>query len=406
MQFVFGIDVGSDAVTVAVASDETTVLREYKIDSDKTGYSRLLKDLRSVKNPQIVFEATGVYSRRFRTFLMNNGYSFTELNPLQAKLDLKSTFRHQKTDYNDARGLASSQFIKHRLTTYQENPVYLDLRDDERFYQQLTRDVVRKNNELERIIQIVFPGIQNLYSDKYCQNLYETLLLFPHPALVYHENLNALTFKLHEGLSKKIGLKQCHNYAQRLLNVAKSSSPAVDCNSSTLHQIKYYARRLLDLGKIRSQTITRMVAQAQAAKLPELAIYQSVPGIGLTTAICLTAELGDLHRFGSPSKLNAYIGIDLIVYESGYFVGQRHITKHGNAYARKILFRSVDNILAASKSKPCHIADYYRRRKKESSGSSKKVTKKIHIATIGRLLRTIYHLVLHNQMYNYEVAKS
>lgn len=164
MQFVFGIDVSCDSVTVTVASDEHTLLREYKINSDKAGFSRLLKDLRSVNHPQIIYESTGVYSRRVRTFLIHQGYDFVELNPLQAKLDLTENFRRKKTDRNDARDLACSQYIRNRLTTVQEKPVYLDLRDNERFYQQLTRDDMRKEDQLERVIQVVFPGVQRIYS--------------------------------------------------------------------------------------------------------------------------------------------------------------------------------------------------------------------------------------------------
>lgn len=159
MQFVFGIDVSCDSVTVAVASDEHTLLREYKINSDKAGFSRLLKDLRSVNHPQIIYESTGVYSRRVRTFLIHQGYDFVELNPLQAKLDLTENFRRKKTDRNDARDLACSQYIRNRLTTVQEKPVYLDLRDNERFYQQLTRDdahnIVAVGTSDEAIMRVI-----------------------------------------------------------------------------------------------------------------------------------------------------------------------------------------------------------------------------------------------------------
>ncbi|MFB9770750.1 IS110 family transposase [Lactiplantibacillus modestisalitolerans] len=410
MQIVFGIDISSESATVAIANSveengksERMLLKEYKIDSNKVGFSRLLRDLHNFTDPQIIFEATGVYSRRFRAFLNRNEYKFTELNPLQAKLDLHDTFRHQKTDSNDARDLAFSQCIKHRLVTVQEHPVYLDLRDDERFYQQLTCDVVRKKNELERALQLVFPGIQGVYSDTYGENLCRTLQLFPHPNLVLAESLDSLTTKLQKGLAKKLSRKVCQRYAQRLMDAAKQSSPAIEPSSCILDQTRYYGQALLALATKQAEVINRMVKKAKEAKLPELAIYQSIPGIGLKTAVCLTAELGDLHRFTSSSKINAYVGIDLVVYESGNYRGERHITKHGNPYARKLLFRTVDSILSVTKKfQSCHIADFYRR-KKESSGN-KPATKKIHIATIGRLLRTMYHLVLHNQEYNYKIA--
>ena len=49
----------------------------------------------------------------------------------------------------------------------------------------------------------------------------------------------------------------------------------------------------------------------------------------------LFGELGDIRRFKSANQINAFIGIDLKHYESGDFLGQEHITKRGNPYARK-----------------------------------------------------------------------
>ncbi|AXJ12500.1 hypothetical protein Sp14A_05700 [Streptococcus pluranimalium] len=45
----------------------------------------LLGDLRTVHKPEIIFEATGVYSRRLQAFLDEHGYAYTRLNPLEAK---------------------------------------------------------------------------------------------------------------------------------------------------------------------------------------------------------------------------------------------------------------------------------------------------------------------------------
>ena len=39
------------------------------------------------------------------------------------------------------------------------------------------------------------------------------------------------------------------------------------------------------------------------------------------------------------NQINAFIGIDLRHYESGNFLAKEHITKRGNPYARKILFK-------------------------------------------------------------------
>ena len=48
-----------------------------------------------------------------------------------------------------------------------------------------------------------------------------------------------------------------------------------------------------------------------------------------------------------PIKLMLLVGIDLRHYESGNFVAIDHISKRGNPYARKILYRTIGNIATA-----------------------------------------------------------
>ncbi|HFR3414665.1 TPA: transposase, partial [Streptococcus suis] len=116
------------------------------------------------------------------------------------------------------------------------------------------------------------------------------------------------------------------------------------------------------------------------------------------TATSIIGELGDIRRFQSANQINAFIGIDLKHYESGNFLAKEHITKHGNPYARKILFKCIHNIASASHTNPCHIADFYEKRKKQSQTTS---TKPHTIASIHRLIRTMYYLIMHNKLYDY-----
>ena len=115
-------------------------------------------------------------------------------------------------------------------------------------------------------------------------------------------------------------------------------------------------------------------------------------------AIGFNRLLGDIRRFHSANQIIAFIGIDLRHYESRNFLAKEHITKRGNPYARKILFKCVHNIASASHTKPCHIADFYEKRKRQSQVNS---TKPHTIASIHRLIRTMYYLITHNKLYDY-----
>ena len=51
--------------------------------------------------PDIVFEATGVYSKPIEAFLKDYGYVYCRMNPLEANLQMAKMRRH-KTDISDS----------------------------------------------------------------------------------------------------------------------------------------------------------------------------------------------------------------------------------------------------------------------------------------------------------------
>ena len=102
MRAVFGIDVSKTSSEVAILVNGEKV-HGYTILNDAS----LLGDLKTVHNPEIIFETTGVYSRRLQAFLEEYSYAYTRLNPLEAKKQLDS-LRVRKTDKIDAEKLANS----------------------------------------------------------------------------------------------------------------------------------------------------------------------------------------------------------------------------------------------------------------------------------------------------------
>ena len=127
MRVVFGIDVSKASSEVAILVNGEKV-HGYTIPNDAIGFNRLLGDLKTVHEPEIVFEATGVYSRRLQAFFEDNSYAYTRLNLLESKKQLDS-LRVRKTDRIDAEKLAASQFILNRKLSYVQEALYQELRD-------------------------------------------------------------------------------------------------------------------------------------------------------------------------------------------------------------------------------------------------------------------------------------
>ena len=394
MRTVFGIDVSKASSEVAIVINGEKI-HGYTMPNDTIGFTRLLDDLKTVQKPEIIFEARGVYSHRLQAFLEENGYAYTQLNPLEAKKQLDS-LRVRKTDKIDAEILAISQFVLNRKPTYIQEEVYQELRDLSRFYQNLTEDIVRTKNRLHKVLQVTFPEMENILSTPTREQYWNLVMTFPYKDFVLELSKDELLEGIRQSTSKRISDKRVAYLAQKLAALANQSYCAVKKNSPILEEVRYYAKELLRLSEQRQAVLEQMVELAQP--LPEYEILLSIPGIAETTATSMIGELGDIRRFQSANQINAFIGIDLRHYESGNFLVKEHITKRGNPYARKILFKCIHNIAAASHTNHCHIEDFYEKRKRQSLTTS---TKPHTIASIHRLIRTMYYLITHNKLYDY-----
>ena len=399
MRTVFGIDVSKASSEVAILVNGEKV-HGYTMPNDCIGFSRLLSDLDFVYRPEVIFEATGVYSRRLQTFLENNDYTYTRLNPLEAKKQLDS-LRVRKTDKIDAEKLALSQFSLNRKPSYVQKSVYQELRDLSRFYQNLTEDIVRTKNRLHKALQVTFPELETLLSAPTGKQYWSLVTAFPSKDFILDWSKADLTKVIRQSTAKRMSDKRVSYLVTKLLELAKQSYCAVKKASPMIEEVRYYAQELLRLTERRQVTLDNMIELAQP--LPEYDILLSIPGIAETTATSIIGELGDVRRFQSANQINAFIGIDLRHYESGIYLAQEHITKRGNPYARKILFKTIHNITTAGHYHPCHIAEFYEKRKRQSQVIS---TKSATIAAMHRLIRTIHYLIVHNKLYNYDLAKS
>ena len=399
MKVIFGIDVSKSTSTVCELINDSKSITT--ITNDRAGFLELLNDLKAfTQHPQIIFEATGVYSKRLQTFLDDYGYEYVVLNPLKAKKEMNLGLRHNKTDTTDAYHLALIQKLYHHPVNQLQAEQYCQLNALSRFYDQLTSDIVMAKNRLHKILQFTFPELESLFSAAKGFNYWSIVKMYPHCELVN----GSTNLEIYNKLIELPGFqgKKAKKFTLNLISSARRAYPVASCNSVESSEAKYYAQRLIDLNKKRKNLIAQMVKIAEDLPNRDLEILESIPGFAQVTAVRVLGELGDLRRFSSPNKINAFIGIDPGRYQSGEIDASLSITKHGNAVARKILYRAIGQIDNASKTHPCHIADYYESKK---LSSQTKGFKKIAIASIHKLIRTMYALINNDQLYDYDVAK-
>jgi transposase len=79
----------------------------------------------------------------------------------------------------------------------------------------------------------------------------------------------------------------------------------------------------------------------QGADHRYIPLLVSAPGFGWITAFTVASEIGDIHRFASPTKLCGYTGLCPRVYQSGNSDRRGPISKQGSRYLRWALFEAA-----------------------------------------------------------------
>ena len=397
LKTVFGIDVSSRKSNVCIMVNGQKV-DDYAISNDMVGFNQLLDDLKQVTKPQIIFEATGVYSRRLQAFLDMHELRYVMMNPLEAKRKTKDDLHQNKTDKLDALYLAKLQSEHPQRLAYVQSKEYQELMANNRIYEQASHDLITNRNRLHKAIQLTFPEIEHLMVNPRGKNYWSIVLRFPHPDIVL-ETKEADIIDFLKGLSG-IGKKRANDIMQSLIRLAKVACPAVKKDSAHIRGLEMAINNILSAEEACQTALKEMT---KLAPKRDLEILTSIPGIGENTALRIISELGDIRRFNNPSQLNAFVGVDPQVYESGNLTAHLSISKRGTAIGRKVLYLAINQIQSAKKAgNPCHIADYYEKRKRSSETASHK---KAAIASIHKLLRTIFALIKNDQLYSYDVAK-
>lgn len=239
---VFGIDVSSRKSHVCEIIGQDNVIKRYEISNDQIGFNILLNNLRIfAQKPEIIFEATGVYSERLQSFLDAYHFSYCRLNPLKAKQQLMR-FRVNKTDKHDAYSLANSQYIFHRRPEYRIAPTYKKLKSLGHYYDQLTHDLIISKNRLHRILQESFPDIEQLFATPKGENYWQCIIKFPHPELVKTAGLDNITKRLMT--LKRVGHHRANRSSNSLHLTKNTVFYQILSNESRVEILRIYSNRM------------------------------------------------------------------------------------------------------------------------------------------------------------------
>lgn len=381
------IDVAKDKHDCfAINSDGEILIENFSFKNNLDGFNLFFNSIsnfnESFKNIKVGLEATGHYSNNILNFLTSKGFNVYVINPLQTNLYRKGqSLRKTKTDKLDARFIAT-MLITDNLKPYSNLSYHIsELKSLVRHRFRLIEERSKFKVSLSRLITIVFPELEKIVWSISQNSILYLLNELPSTKDISSCNLKHLTTLL-EKYSKG---KYSRDKAIEIRDLAKVS---IGTNSPS---ISFELRQVIQTILFLQSQIDEIDKELKKS-LDELnSPIMSIPGISYVTAAFILAEIGDINNFDSPSKLQAFAGLDPSTYQSGKFTATHStMVKRGSKYLRWALLTATRLVCMRDKT----FNDYKNQKLAEG--------KHYFVAlshTSKKLIRVIFYLLKTNQTY-------
>jgi transposase len=338
-----GIDVAKRKHDCFITNEDGEMPRDaFTIQNSKEGFDEMYRRIKShepnpsQENTKVGLEATGHYSDNIIGFLRRVGLPPVVLNPLHVSLYRKSeSLRKTKTDKSDARFIARMLIVKDVKPHSQPSYHSEELKSLTRHRHRMVKALSASKVSYDRLLSIVFPELEGFASNTLGVTELNLLLELPNTEAIAKCHLTHLA-KIAKSYSHGRHGKE---WAIRLRELAKNSI-GVNSPAKAL-ELRQTIRQIMFL----SDEIKLVDAEIKALVIGSGTSLTSIPGISYTLAAIILAEIGDIARFASPSKLQAFAGLDPTTYQSGQFTGnQNKMVKRGSTYLRWALLQAARTV--------------------------------------------------------------
>lgn len=386
-----GIDVSKGKSLVCIMKPGGEILRApYEILHSRESILKFVELINNYKEEvRVVLENTGHYHLPVVALLVENGIFTSCVNALRMKKFCSQSIRRAKTDRIDSVHIAQFGITYwNELTpiTLSDN-VYQELRLLSRQYHKYISMLVKAKVNLNTLLDQTMPGIKMLISDNSSNHkLTDFVKRYYHYDHILEMGERRFVSDYCKW-AKKQGYRMHEHLANEIFAVAQSGIPVLPNSDITKSVVLEAVRILREIEVTRDTIISQM--QELAKTLPEFSVVREMPGIGDVLAPRIIAEIGDIRRFKNKHSLVAYAGIDAPPYQSGKFnAAERHISKRGNSYLRKIGYEIMQSIIK-HKFEGDPVYDFICKKRLEG-----KCGKEAMIAGLNKFLRVYYGKVI------------
>ena len=382
--FHVGIDISKSKHDCFITTTAGVKITAFTFKNDYDGFQSLKEALTSLGDQdqiKIGFESTGHYGTNLKSFISNLGYTYLEFNPqLTSQFSRATSLRRTKTDKIDAKLIATMlghvDYKTLHSKFYHINELKELVRARDKYLMARSKELVKLTNVLDKSFPEFKPFFNNMFSKT-------TLHLLK--SYTTKEKISKLTSKHHETLHKLSRGRLTYAKFSNLRSLA-SKSIGVSSESYTF-LIKVIINEYERLSKVISDLDLRIKELYYKTE----SLIHTVPGIGITTAATIYAEIDNINNFSNPNKLIAFAGLDVSINQSGSKEIFGKIVKRGSSLLRKTIYiYSLSSLKFIPK-----FNDYYHKKKDEGKHHKVILT---HISR--KLIRMIYHIEFNKVPFN------
>ncbi len=224
IQYIVGIDVGSETCFVSVLRpDKTTVRSPFPIANAAPGFVRLAAELARLEcapaQIRVGLEATGRYWENLYQFLLARGYDLVLLHPGQTHHFAQQRGLRAKTDKLDAGTVARALLSDELRPAYVPSAVIGAYRELVRLQSNLTDAAARYKQEIRDLLIVLFPEFTQVFKDPTGPTALALLHAYPSAAAIATAGIAGITQLLQELAPQKYG----RHTAERLVTLAQQS---------------------------------------------------------------------------------------------------------------------------------------------------------------------------------------
>src|SRR5260370_3539972 len=334
---VVGIDIVMESCTMCcLARNKQPLIPATSFANTLAGFCILFARLDDLGVPPeqvlIGLEATSRYGENLFQALLKRGYQVCLLHPAQMHAFAQQRGMRAKTDQLDALTIARALLSGEARFGYVPSEQVAAYRELLRVQHQLSDDIVRYKNEIHALLVVQFPEFTQVFVDPTRPTALAVLKRYPSAQAIAQTPVETLSALLHELAPHHYGRPTAQKLI-RLADTSINSGVAVTARASSLRilcdQLEHTQHNFQDL----QREIYQFLEQD-----PKVKGMLSVPEFGSLTVAVLSAELGDLTRFARIDQVVAYVGLDLLVKQSGKWRGQTKLSKRGSGRVRRILY--------------------------------------------------------------------